>query len=128
MGSVLEKDWQTAVWVTTAVGFVTAYLMRFGLAEGGVFVDVDLLGPIALWIGENSGFADMIGGIVVPFLILMVLELLEKHESPGWDRAVAMRQAFEEKPVAKAYAPGQDGGYCFGCNWSPHDGIDYNRQ
>lgn len=98
----------TAVWVTTAVGFVTAYLMRFGLAEGGVFVDVDLLRPIALWIGENSGFADMIGGIVVPFLILMVLELLEKHESPGWDRAVAMQQAFEEKPVAKAYTlPGK---------------------
>ena len=38
----------------------------------------------------------------------MVLELLEKHESPGWDRAVAMQQAFEEKPVAKAYTlPGK---------------------
>ena len=77
--------------MTTAIGFVTAYLIRFGLAEGGLFADMDILRPIALWIGENSGFADMIGGIVVPFVILMVLELLEKHESPGWERAVAMQ-------------------------------------
>lgn len=44
----------------------------------------------------------------MPFLILIVLEMLEKHESPGWGRAVAMKQAFEEQPVAKAYTlPGK---------------------
>jgi SSS family solute:Na+ symporter len=107
-GLFSRKIGLTAVWVTTIAGFVTAYLVRFGFAEGGILAGVEFLQPIVLWIAENSRIADLLGGIAMPFLILIVLEMLEKHESPGWGRAVAMKQAFEEQPVAKAYTlPGK---------------------
>jgi len=98
----------TAVWVTTVAGFVTAYLVRFGLAEGGILADVAFLQPVVLWIAENSRIADLLGGIAMPFVILIALELLEKHESPGWARAASMKQAFDEQPALKAYTlPGK---------------------
>ncbi len=107
-GLFSRKIGLTAVWVTTIAGFVTAYLVKFALASGGFLADVALLQPIVEWIAENSRVADLLGGIVTPFLILIVLELLEKHESPGWAKTSQLKQNFEEQPVLQAYTlPGK---------------------
>lgn len=107
-GLFSRKIGLSAVWVTTIAGFVTAYIVRFALAEGGILADVGFLEPIVAWKAENSRIADLLGGIAMPFLILIVLEFLEKHESPGWERAAVMKRVFEEQPVAKAYTlPGK---------------------
>jgi SSS family solute:Na+ symporter len=107
-GLFSKKIGLTAVWVTTIAGFVTAYLVKFALANGGFLTEVALLEPIVSWIAENSRIADMLGGIVTPFLILMVLELVEKHENPGWARIIKLRKDFHEKPVLQAYTlPGK---------------------
>jgi len=107
-GLFSKKIGLTAVWVTTIAGFVTAYLVKFALANGGFLTEVSLLEPIVSWIAENSRIADMLGGIVTPFLILMVLELVEKHENPGWARIIKLREDFHEKPVLQAYTlPGK---------------------
>jgi len=91
----------TATWVTTIAGFVTAYVVKFALAREGFLTNVDALEPIVAWIAENSRVADLLAGIVTPFLILIVLELFSKNESPGWARAMEMKKAFHESPVAE---------------------------
>ncbi len=107
-GLFSRKIGLTAVWVTTIAGFVTAYIVKFALARGGFLTEVELLLPVVEWIAANSRIADMLGGIVMPFLILITLELLEKHEYPGWQRAIAAQRAFHETPAVKVYTlPGK---------------------
>ena len=107
-GLFSKKIGLTAVWVTTIAGFVTAYLVKFALARNGFLTEVELLQPIVAWIAENGRVADMLAGIVTPFLILIVLELVEKHEYPGWERAQKAKRAFQEQPVLKTYTlPGK---------------------
>lgn len=98
----------TAVWVTTVAGFVAAYLVKFALARGGFLTGVEFLQPIVGWIAENSRVADLLSGIVTPFVILIVWELLVKKENPGWENAQAAKKAFHETPPVKAYTlPGK---------------------
>jgi uncharacterized iron-regulated membrane protein len=67
-----------------------------------------MLQPIVGWIAENGRVADMLAGIVTPFIILIGLELFEKHEYPGWERAQKAKRAFHEEPAAKTYTlPGK---------------------
>ena len=107
-GLFSKKIGLTAVWVTTIAGFVAAYLVKFALAQGGFLADVDLLQPLVGWIAENRRIADLLVGVVTPFLILIVLELFEKHEYPGWERAQKAKRAFHEQPVLKTYTlPGK---------------------
>ncbi len=100
-GLFSKKIGLTAAWVTTGAGFVTAYLVKFALRGEGFLAGVDFLQPLVAWIAENSRVADMMSGIVFPFLILVVLELVEKHEYPGWERAQKAKRKFEEQPAAK---------------------------
>ena len=67
------------------------------------------IGLKAVWVTTIAGFlADMLAGIVTPFLILIGLELFEKQESPGWERAMSAKRAFHEIPAAKTYTlPGK---------------------
>ncbi|HAT59392.1 MAG TPA: Na+:solute symporter [Opitutae bacterium] len=107
-GLFSKKIGLTAVWVTTIAGFVTAYLVKFALANGGFLTEVALLEPIFSWIAENSRIADMLGGIATPFLILAVLELVGRQENPGWARIIKLRRDFHERPVLQAYTlPGK---------------------
>lgn len=107
-GLFSKKIGLTAVWVTTIAGFLTAYLVKFALAREGFLTDVEFLQPIVVWIKENGRIADMLAGIVTPFLILIVLELFEKHEYPGWERTQKAKRAFHEQPVLKTYTlPGK---------------------
>ena len=107
-GLFSKKIGLTAVWVTTIAGFVTAYLVKFALANGGFLTEVALLEPIFSWIAENSRTADMLGGIATPFLILAVWELVGRQENPGWARIIKLRRDFHERPVLQAYTlPGK---------------------
>lgn len=107
-GLFSKKIGMTAVWVTTMAGFVTAYIVKFALARGGFLTEIDMLLPIVEWIAANSRIADMLGGIVTPFLILITWELLEKHEYPGWERAMVAQRAFHEAPVLEVFTlPGK---------------------
>ncbi len=74
-GLFSKKIGLTAVWVTTIAGFVTAYLVKFAFAREGFLTGVEFLQPIVAWIAENGRVADMLVGIVTPFLILIALEL-----------------------------------------------------
>ncbi len=100
-GLFSKKIGLTACWVTTAAGFVTAYVVKFALARGGFLTEVEMLQPIVGWIAENSRIADMLGGIVMPFLILIVWELAGKRENAGWQRALTAQRAFHEQPAAR---------------------------
>lgn len=107
-GLFSKKIGLTAAWITTVAGFVTAYLVKFALAEGGFLADVDLLNPLVGWIAENKRIADLLVGIVTPFVILINLELFGKREHPGWERAQKAKRIFHEEPVAKTYTlPGK---------------------
>ena len=107
-GLFSKKIGLTAVWLTTIAGFVTAYLVKFALAREGFLTDVEVLQPIVSWIAANSRIADMLAGIVTPFLILIALEVIEKNEHPGWERVMKAKRVFHEEPVAKTYTlPGK---------------------
>ncbi len=107
-GLFSKKIGITAAWVTTAAGFVTAYLVKFALAKEGFLGEVVFLQPIVGWIAENSRIADLLSGIVTPFAILIVWELLAKQESSGWSKVIAARKSFHEAPPAKTYTlPGK---------------------
>ena len=107
-GLFSKKIGLAAVWVTTIAGFVTAYLVKFALAGEGFLTDVEVLQSIVSWIAANSRIADLLSGIVTPFLILIALEIVEKKEYPGWKRAMKPKRAFHEEPVDKTYTlPGK---------------------
>jgi len=107
-GLFSKKIGLKAVWVTTIAGFLTAYIVRFAMARGGFLTEVESLQSIVGWISENSRIADMLAGIVTPFSILIGLEVFEKQENSGWERAMSAKRAFHEMPVAKTYTlPGK---------------------
>jgi len=107
-GLFSKKIGLAAVWVTTIAGFVTAYLVKFALAREGFLTEVEVLQPVVSWIAAHSRIADLLSGIVTPFLILSILELVQKNEHPGWKRAMKAKRAFHEEPVAKTYTlPGK---------------------
>lgn len=107
-GLFSKKIGITAAWVTTVAGFLTAYLVKFALAKEGFLAEVGFLQPIVDWIAVNSRIADLLSGIVTPFAILIVWELLAKQESSGWSKVIAARKSFHEAPPAKTYTlPGK---------------------
>lgn len=99
-GLFSRKIGLSAAWVTTAAGFVTAYIVKFALRGEGFLTGFEFLQPIVLWIAENSRVADLMSGILFPFIILTVLELTGKREYPGWERAENMKRRFAEQPAA----------------------------
>ncbi len=95
-----------AVWVTTIVGFIAAYLIKFALSNNGFLVDVAFLEPIVEWIAQNKRITDMIIGIMVPFLILLTFEFCIKTESPRWEEVTKLKVSFEkEKPADISLMP-----------------------
>jgi len=107
-GLFSKKIGVKAVWVTTIAGFLTAYIVKFALRGEGFLTGLEILQPLVLWVAENSRIADMLAGIISPFIILTVLELMAKKKYPGWDRAQEAKKSFHEQPVAQVYTlPGK---------------------
>lgn len=85
-----------AVWGTTLIGFFTAVIVKFGLPADGFLSGIAFLKPLSEWVTANMRIADLTSGILVPFVILVVLELLKKTEHPGWGKVENSRKAFHE--------------------------------
>tara|TARA_B100001123_G_scaffold444349_1_gene592916 strand:+ start:3059 stop:4786 length:1728 start_codon:yes stop_codon:yes gene_type:complete len=99
-----------AVWGTVLIGFVAAYVIKFGLSlsRDGFLTETAMLRPLVEWIAANSRIVDLTSGLVVPFFILLFLEIFEKHEHPGWSRIMDTKKKFEELPPVKSSAlPGK---------------------
>ncbi len=85
-----------AVWGTTLVGFLAAAIVKFGLATDGFLTEFSILQPVSEWVIEHQRIADLSSGILIPFFVLIVLELLSKREHPGWNRVEESKQAFHK--------------------------------
>ena len=99
-----------AVWSTVLVGFVAAYIIKFGLSvsRDGFLTEVGFLLPLVEWIAAHSRIVDLTAGLIFPFIILVFLELLEKHEHIGWQRIKETRKAFAElPPLESSTLPGK---------------------
>lgn len=105
-----------AVWTTTGICFAVAFVFKFGHPTDGFLPNwslyenfmLPLLLPSLDWAKANSGTADLIVGILLPFIILLFFELFSKKEYPGWTRAEKSKQSFHEQPVAQVYTlPGK---------------------
>jgi len=99
-----------AVWSTVLIGFVAAYIIKFGLSvsRDGFLTEVALLRPLVEWIAAHSRIVDLTAGLIFPFLILVFLELFEKHEHRGWQRVMETRKAFAElPPLESSTLPGK---------------------
>jgi SSS family solute:Na+ symporter len=105
-----------AVWFTTITCFVVAFILKFGHPSSGFLANwslyENLLLPLILpsldWAKANSGSADLIVGILLPFIILLFFELISKKEYPGWSRVDKVKKTFQEQPAAQVYTlPGK---------------------
>ncbi|WP_420400459.1 sodium:solute symporter family transporter [Flagellimonas sp.] len=85
-----------AVWGTTIIGFATAVIVKFGLTSNGFLKSFEYLNPISKWVIANMRIADLTCGILVPFIILVILEMYIKVEHPGWHRVLASKRLFSE--------------------------------
>lgn len=100
-GLFSRKIGLAAVWSTVLVGFVSAFLIKFGLSRDGFLTDVGQLQWLVGWIADNSRIVDLLAGIVVPIVILGAIELSKKGEHAGWQLVMAKRKAFQELPSVK---------------------------
>jgi Na+/proline symporter len=91
-----------AVWGTTLIGFAAAAIVKFGLVETGFLTGIGFLRPLSDWVIAHMRIADLTAGILVPFIVLVVLELIEKHEHPGWQRVQASQQEFHETEAVQS--------------------------
>lgn len=89
----------SAVWTTTVVGFLSALVVKFGFADGGFLVDINLLSPLGEWVADNRRVADLCAGILVPFFVLILMELLSKNQHANWDRVEQSAQNFHGLPA-----------------------------
>lgn len=101
-GLFSRKIGMKAVWVTTLAGFAAAVLVKFGLCQDGFLSGVSLLEPLAQWVQSHLRIADLSVGILTPLIVLIILELLEKKEHPGWQRVQNCQQEFHESPVLES--------------------------
>ncbi|QBG46666.1 Na+:solute symporter [Verrucomicrobia bacterium S94] len=93
-----------AVWGTTLVGFVSAAVVKFGLSANGFLAEVSFLSPLSDFIAAHSRIADLTSGILVPLVVLILLELVEKNEQPGWRKVLESKQAFQESEAVESSA------------------------
>jgi Na+/proline symporter len=87
-----------AVWSTIAAGAVVAYLVKFALAREGFLTTVDSLQPLVQWIAANSRIVDLTAGIVFPLVLMTTMELMTKHEHPGYAKVQEFSRKFHEEP------------------------------
>ena len=93
-----------AVWITTFVGFATAVVVKFGFATDGFLTGISGLGAIEAWIEVNRRTADLVAGILVPFLVLVLIELGYRTEAAGWQRVETTTQSFSHQLVQNPLA------------------------
>jgi SSS family solute:Na+ symporter len=90
-----------AVWFTICSGFLTAFIVKFGLSNNGFLTEVVLLQPLVEFIELNKRIVDLTVGIVFPFAILATLEWRTKNEHPAWQKVMAKKRNFHATPAVK---------------------------
>jgi len=100
-GMFSKKIGVGAVWVTISLGFLAAFLVKFGLSNNGFLMDVSMLKPLVEIITEYARIVDLTAGIIFPIIILSVFQLLQKKEQPGWARSMELKKSFKEEPAVK---------------------------
>ena len=90
------------VWSTTLIGFITAAVVKFGLTADGFLTGIELLRGLSEWVIANMRIADLASGILLPFIVLVILELIEKEEHPRWKGVQATKESFKEAKVAQS--------------------------
>lgn len=105
-----------AVWITTGICFAVSFVFKFGHPSDGFLPNWSLYENLVLpfilpsleWAKANKGTADLMVGILLPFIILLFFELFAKKEYQGWARAEKAKKAFHEQPTAQVYTlPGK---------------------
>lgn len=81
-----------AVWWTAGVGMIAGVSVRLGLAEGGFMTDIAAFEDAAQWVQDNMKIAETLSGVVLPVLVLVIVQLLSKGTSKGYERIVALQQ------------------------------------
>lgn len=101
-GLFSRKIGMSAVWTTAIVGFLSALVVKFGFSTHGFLVDVSFLSSLCDWVADNRRVADLCAGILVPFFVLIFLEVLSKNQHPGWDRIEESARNFHEQPARES--------------------------
>ncbi len=82
-----------AVWLTTIIGFMGSFVLKFGLSPNGFLSSYSALASLIEWIAANTRTADVFVGVLIPFLTLFCIEKLSKEEHVGWQKL----RAYTEK-------------------------------
>ncbi|CAH8284242.1 Na+/proline symporter [Mariniflexile fucanivorans] len=91
-----------AVWGTTLLGFAAAAIVKFGLTADGFLTEIAFLQPLSEWVITNMRIADLSSGILVPFIVLVILELIEKGEHPRWQYIKDSKANFQETEILES--------------------------
>jgi Na+/proline symporter len=91
-----------AIWATVLIGFFAAYLIKFALAGDGILTKVELLRPLVDWLADHAQIVNRTAGLVIPFFILLLLELFGRREHPGWQRIKNIQKDLEDLPQVKS--------------------------
>ncbi|MBU3021339.1 hypothetical protein [Aestuariibacter sp. A3R04] len=97
---------QSAVWITALSAALIGYCLKFGLAEGGLLTQIELLTPLASWSQANDRMMDIYAGVVTPLLVLSLLELkgrIEGWQSEAWKNLTMAEE--QEAGTADNYLP-----------------------
>ncbi|MDR0833667.1 MAG: sodium:solute symporter [Candidatus Symbiothrix sp.] len=77
-----------SVWISMGVTYTIGFIIKFGLAAGGLLTHSELGGSISAYIQQNVQFVDAFVGLVTPVALLVLIELFlwKKEKDAGWDR------------------------------------------
>ena len=85
-----------AAWITTFAGFAAAVILKFGLTNDGFLTGIDSLRPLSEWVTLHMRNVDLLAGILFPLLVLLVIELFSRKESPRYQLIEQSKKAFHE--------------------------------
>jgi Na+/proline symporter len=88
-----------AAWTVTLVSAAAGFLVKFGFGEDGWLDGAEAWAGLCRLAQENSRVTEIVIGVGVPLLMLMILELLVKKDSPGWAR-MEERRGLQRDAVA----------------------------
>ncbi|EDM26400.1 Na+/solute symporter [Lentisphaera araneosa HTCC2155] len=86
----------TAVWVTLGISFVLGVIFKIGLAGDGFLVS-ESTQAIADWANNNGKTVDLIIGVIVPIIVLIIMNQLEKSTAEGWNKVESLYKTTQEE-------------------------------
>ena len=87
-GLFFPKVKENSVWVCSGVSLLVATLVKFTIPSDTSF-------GIGVWFMKNAQLLEVLTGIVVPFLVLVIMEWVEKNDHPGFLRIQQLENEFK---------------------------------